>query len=222
MNLIPQHVAIIMDGNGRWGIKNRGSRILGHQSGVNKIQDILKFALKNKIKILTLYTFSINNWRRKKNEIKNLFDLFKVFYQKNNKQFSKDKIYIKIIGENRFLPKNIILIKKKINKFKITDFKIKVNIAFNYSSKFEMLNAFKKAKIKNINSIEKKLYTYPDPYPEILIRTGNTHRLSDFLLWQCSYSEVFFLKKLWPDFKSSDFKKILKKYNKIKRNFGSS
>lgn len=220
MNSIPQHVAIIMDGNGRWGLKKKNSRIYGHKAGIGNIQKILDTAIKNKIKIITLFSFSFDNWKRNKDEINNIFSLFINFYKNRYKEIKNKNISLKIIGENRFLPKNILLIKKQINKTKHKNFLIKVNIALNYSSKLEIIQAIKKIKKINIKNLNKKLYTYPDPNPEIIIRTGNRKRLSDFLLWQSSYSEIFFVKKLWPDFNSKDFKNILNKYQNIKRNFG--
>lgn len=220
MNAIPTHVAIIMDGNGRWGLKHKGDRIYGHKIGIENINKIINFCIKKKIKIVTLYSFSLDNWKRNRKEVKNIFFLFKNFYKKKYNKLLNQKIKINIIGENKFLPKKIILIKKKINNSKIDFFILKVNVAFNYSSKLEMLSAFKKTKIINLNNFIKNLYTYPDPDPDLIIRTGNRNRLSDFLLWQSAYSELFFSKKLWPDFTAADFNLILKKYINTKRNFG--
>lgn len=221
MNPLPKHVAIIMDGNGRWGKKNKSNRYLGHNEGIKNIKPIIFYCLKKKIKILTLFCFSIDNWKRKKKEVNNLFNLFEIYYKKNYLNFEKNKIKFNIIGENNFLPKKIIKIKKKINETTFKKILLKVNLAFNYSSKIEIINTFKKIKKINVKNFVKNLYLYPDPDPDILIRTGNTHRLSDFLLWQCSYTEIFFLKKLWPDFTTKDFLFILKRFSKIKRNYGS-
>ena len=224
MNLV-KHVAIIMDGNGRWGIKHKNSRNAGHKAGLDSVETVINQCLKQKIKFLTLYTFSSENWKRPKNEISFLFKLLENFLNKKiNKIIEKD-IKLKFIGELDKLPtklqKLIKLSEKKTGK-KIS---LQVNIALNYGSRFELINAIKeinKKKIKvNENNINKNLYSKDLPDPDILIRTGDTHRLSNFLLWQLSYTEIFFEKKLWPDFKVKDFNNILEKFKNLKRNFGS-
>ena len=223
----PKHIAIIMDGNGRWGLKKYNSRLAGHKHGVENIKPIIELCIKKKIKILTIYAFSRDNLNnRKKNEILNLFSLFKEYLEKNIDYFKKRKIKLKFIGETRKLPTNITKIIKKTNvDFENMNYDLQLNVAFNYSSKVEIIESIKKIKKKNksINekNIEKYLYTSDCPNPEILIRTGGYSRLSDFLLWQCAYSEIFIEKKLWPDFKIKDFNKILLKFRNIKRNFGS-
>ena len=220
-----KHVAIIMDGNGRWGIKHKNSRNAGHRAGLDTVEAVINQCLKQKIKFLTLYTFSSENWKRPKNEISFLFKLLENFLNKKiNKIIEKD-IKLKFIGELDKLPtklqKLIKLSEKKTGK-KIS---LQVNIALNYGSRFELINAIKeinKKKIKvNEKNINKNLYSKDLPDPDILIRTGDTHRLSNFLLWQLSYTEIFFEKKLWPDFKVKDFINILDKFKNVKRNFGS-
>jgi len=220
-----KHVAIIMDGNGRWGIKHKNSRNAGHRAGLDTVEAVINQCLKQKIKFLTLYTFSSENWKRPKNEITFLFKLLENFLNKKiNKIIEKD-IKLKFIGELDKLPtklqKLIKLSEKKTGK-KIS---LQVNIALNYGSRFELINAIKeinKKKIKvNEKNINKNLYSKDLPDPDILIRTGDTHRLSNFLLWQLSYTEIFFEKKLWPDFKVKDFNNILEKFKNLKRNFGS-
>lgn len=224
---VPNHVAIIMDGNGRWGLKKHNSRLIGHEYGIKNIRSIVNYCKKKKIKNLTLYALSVDNInKRSQKEIKNLFSLLYNYLIKNIDTFIKNKIELNFIGEKRNLTQKVkkILIKCEDltkNKKKI----ITINIAFNYSSKLEIINSFKKnirdQNILNISNISKFLYTNQCPDPEILIRTGGHTRLSDFLLWQCSYSEIFFVKKLWPDFKPKDLSLILNKYKKLKRNFGS-
>ena len=220
-----KHVAIIMDGNGRWGVKHKKFRNAGHRVGLNTVDIIINQCIRNKIKVLTLYTFSSENWKRPKNEISFLFKLLESFLKKKiNKIIDKD-IKLKFIGELNKLPtklqKTINLSEKKTINKKL----LQVNIALNYGSKIELINTIKKIKQKKIKfnekNIDKNLYTKHLPDPDILIRTGNTHRLSNFLLWQLSYTEIFFEKKLWPDFKGKDFNKILDKFKNIKRNFGS-
>tara|TARA_Y100001970_G_scaffold25791_1_gene30849 strand:+ start:2865 stop:3542 length:678 start_codon:yes stop_codon:yes gene_type:complete len=219
------HVAIIMDGNGRWGIKKKVSRNYGHREGLITVEKIIQSSIKNKIKYLTLYAFSTENWKRPKKEIQFLLNLLESFIDKKIKKFNKNKIKLKIIGNiNSF---NNKLQKKLIKSEKLTKYnkKLQVNLALNYGSKLELINALKKINKRKINinikNVEKNLYTANIPDPDILIRTGNTHRLSNFLLWQSAYTEIFFEKKLWPDFNEKDYTKILDKYKKIKRNFGN-
>ena len=220
-----KHVAIIMDGNGRWGVKHKQSRNAGHRAGLNTVDLIINHCINHKIEFLTLYTFSSENWKRPKNEIIFLFKLLGNFLEKKiNKIIEKD-IKLKFIGELNKLPtklqKSIKLSEKKTFDKKT----LQVNIALNYGSKIELINTIKKIKQKKITinekNIDKNLYTKYLPDPDILIRTGNTQRLSNFLLWQLSYTEIFFEKKLWPDFTGKDFNKIINKFKNVKRNFGS-
>ena len=219
------HVAIIMDGNGRWGIKHKKSRNLGHRAGLNTVERIIKSTIKNKVKYLTLYAFSTENWKRPQNEIKFLFKLLDSFIDQKINEFNKNNIKLKIIGNINIFNKKL---KKKLqNSEKLTkdNKRLQVNLALNYGSKSELINAIKKINKDNLNitikNIEKCLYTSNIPDPDILIRTGSTHRLSNFLLWQLAYSEIFFEKKLWPDFRENDYNKILKKFRKTKRNYGN-
>ena len=223
MNLL-NHVAIIMDGNGRWGLKNRNSRNEGHKSGLNTVEKIIKESIKLKISYLTLYAFSTENWNRPKKEINYLFNLLENFLSNKIKDLNKQNIKLKIIGKKNFSKKLNTLLKlseKKTEK----NTTLQINLALNYGSKFEILNAIKsmsRNKLKiNEKNFKKHLQTKNIPDPEILIRTGNTKRLSNFLLWQLAYAEIFFEKKLWPDFNEKDYIRIIKKFKKIKRNFGN-
>ncbi len=218
------HVAIIMDGNGRWGLKYKNSRNAGHKAGLSTVEKIIQETLKQEIKFLTLYAFSTENWRRPKKEIAYLFNLLENFLINRIDDLHKQNIKLKIIGVKNFSAKlnNLLkLAEKKTNK----NNKLQVNLALNYGSKSELLNAFKKLnkykKRINETNLSNYMQTKDIPDPEILIRTGNTKRLSNFLLWQIAYSEIFFEKKLWPAFNKNDFKLVLKKYKKIKRNFGN-
>ena len=220
-----KHVAIIMDGNGRWGVKHKQSRNAGHRAGLNTVDLIINHCINHKIKFLTLYTFSSENWKRPKTEIVFLFKLLENFLQKKiNKIIEKD-IKLKFIGELNKLPTKLQKLIKLSEKKTFNKKTIQVNIALNYGSKIELINTIKKIKQKKIKinekNIDNNLYTKHLPNPDILIRTGDTHRLSNFLLWQLSYTEIFFEKKLWPDFKGKDFNKIINKFQSIKRNFGS-
>ena len=218
------HVAIIMDGNGRWGLKNKKSRNAGHKEGLNTVEKIIKETIKNKIQYLTLFAFSTENWKRPKREVNYLFNLLENFLLKKIDLLNKQNIKLKIIGLKNFSSKLNRLLISSENKTKKNS-KLQLNLALNYGSKNELLTAFKKLK-KNKNKIDEKnltkyLQTNNIPDPDILIRTGNTQRLSNFLLWQIAYTEIFFEKKLWPDFNKNDYSKIIKKFKTIKRNFGS-
>ena len=220
-----KHVAIIMDGNGRWGVKHKQSRNAGHRAGLNTVDLIINLCIHHKIDILTLYTFSSENWKRPKNEIIFLFKLLENFLTKKINEIIEKDIKLKFIGELSKLPIKLQKLIKLSEKKTINKKMLQVNIALNYGSKIELINTVKKIKQKKIKinekNIDKNLYTKYLPDPDILIRTGDTHRLSNFLLWQLSYTEIFFEKKLWPDFKGKDFNKILNKFKNIKRNFGS-
>ena len=220
----PTHVAIIMDGNGRWGIKNRNSRDYGHKKGILTVEKIIDAAIDKKIKYLTLFVFSTENWKRPASEIKYLFRLLSNYIDKEIHQLKKKKIKIKIIGNINPFPKILKSKIQKIEKETKLNNKIQVNMALNYGSRDEIIYAIKKLKRKStkINefNISNNLYTKNIPDPEILIRTGDVKRISNFLIWQSIYSEIFFVKKMWPDFSRHDFFKIINKFKKIKRKFG--
>ena len=219
-----KHVAIIMDGNGRWGLKYKSSRNAGHKAGLKTVEKIIKETIKNKIKFLTLYAFSTENWKRPKKEINFLFNLLENFLVSKIDELHKQNIRLKIIGIKKFSRKlNTLLNSSEKKTLKNT--KLQINLALNYGSKTELLDAFKSLRknkdIINEKNLVKYLHTKNIPDPDLLIRTGNTKRLSNFLLWQLAYSEIFFEKKLWPEFNEKDYNKIIKNYKKIKRNFGN-
>jgi len=217
------HVAIIMDGNGRWGLKKYNSRNKGHRAGLDTVEKIIKISIKNKIKHLTLFAFSTENWRRPKSEINYLFNLLENFLKLKLKKFQNNNIKLKILGEKKFSKKlnNLLLKSEKITK---NNQRLQINLALNYGSKKEIVRAVNKLNNKKLKITEKNianyLYTKNISDPDMLIRTGNTTRLSNFLLWQISYTEIFFSKKLWPDFNEEDFIKMINKFKKIKRNYG--
>jgi len=219
------HVAIIMDGNGRWGLKKRGYRNYGHLKGLNTVETIIKSSLRQKIPYLTLYTFSTENWQRPSHEINFLFDLIRKHIKKNLKKIIKQGIKINIIGKQKKLPSDIVKSLKLIKKETKKNNAITLNLALNYGSKEEIVDAcrkivFEKNKKVDIKNFQEKLYTKNIPDPDILIRTGGTRRLSNFLLWQLAYAEIFFIDKLWPDFSERDFNKVINTFYNIKRNFG--
>ena len=218
------HVAIIMDGNGRWGLKYKNSRNAGHKAGLTTVEKIIKETIKNNIKYLTLYAFSTENWKRPKKEVDYLFSLLENFLVRRIDALHKQNIKLKIIGVKNFsLKLNNLLNKSEKKTSKNT--KLQINLALNYGSKIELINAFKGLTKNNDKITEKNLTKYLQtkniPDPDLLIRTGNKKRLSNFLLWQLAYSEIFFEKKLWPEFNKTDYNKIIKNYKSIKRNFGN-
>ena len=222
---VANHVAIIMDGNGRWALQKGKSRNYGHQCGLKAIEKIVDYSIKKKISYLTLFTFSSENWKRPKKEINFLFKLLENYFKKNLLKVIRNGIKVKIIGNKSKLGRNLRKIIRIAENKTRKNKKISVQLALNYGSKQEIINSMKivnkkKQKI-TIKNFEKNLYTSDFPDPEILIRTGGQRRLSNFLLWQIAYTEIFFVKKMWPDFNNNDFQKILNKFKKIKRNFGN-
>jgi len=214
-----------MDGNGRWGIKHKNSRNAGHRAGIIAVESIINECVKINIDYLTLYTFSTENWKRPKKEINFLFKLLENFLTNKIDNLFKKNIKLKFIGEINKLPIKLQKLIKKVETKTSKNLSLQINVALNYGSKNELINSIKtihKKKIEiNEDNIDKNLFTKNIKDPDILIRTGNTQRLSNFMLWQLAYTEIFFEKKLWPDFKANDFKKILNKFKSIKRNFGS-
>ena len=217
------HVAIIMDGNGRWGLKNKKSRNAGHKEGLNTVEKIIKVSIKKKIRYLTLYAFSTENWKRPKKEINYLFKLLENFLTNKIEDLNQENIKLKIIGNKNFYSKLNTLLQKAEKKTQKNN-RLQINLALNYGSKNEIIYAIRKLQKSSSKVTEKNfikfLQTYNTPDPDILIRTGNTRRLSNFLLWQLAYSEIFFINKLWTDFNENDYINIIKKYKNIKRNFG--
>ena len=218
------HVAIIMDGNGRWGLKNKKNRNLGHKEGLKVLEKIISETIKQKIRYLTVFAFSTENWKRPKEEIRYLFDLLEFFLKSKLRRINKKNIKLKFLGNNKFSKniKNSIINAEKITK---NNTLLQLNIALNYGFKEELIYSIKKILKKkesiNATNISNNLYTKSIPDPDLLIRTGNTKRLSNFLLWQIIYTEIFFVKDLWPDFNEIKYKKIIKKFKFTKRNFGT-
>ena len=219
------HVAFIMDGNGRWGKKRKRGRNYGHLKGVETVEKIVKASLKLKIPVVTFYVFSTENWKRPKNEINFLFKLIVSYFEKEIENVTKNGIRVNILGKTSSFSSSLKNILKDTVKKTIKNKKLIVNLALNYGSKNEIKNALIKLKKSRSNitehTISRNLYTDKLPDPDILIRTGGQKRLSNFMLWQLAYSELYFLNKLWPDFNANDLKKIIKDYRSIKRNFGN-
>ncbi len=223
MNSI-KHVAIIMDGNGRWGLKKKKSRNLGHKEGLKAVEKIIKQSIKKNIKYLTLFAFSTENWKRPKKEINFLFNLLEEFLINKTKELNKNGIKLKIIGKKKNFSKKLKKLLKYSEFLTKQNNKLQLILAIDYGSRNEITNSIKLLKKINIpiseRNVTNNLYTSGVPDPEILIRTGNTKRLSNFLLWQLSYTEIFFIKKLWPDFTVLDFNRIINNFKNLKRNFG--
>ena len=223
MNKI-NHVAIIMDGNGRWGYKKKKSRNYGHREGLNTVKKIIDESINNHIKYLTLFAFSTENWKRPKKEIKYLFNLLETFLHKEINKLTEKNIKLRIIGNKKNFSNKLKKILSNSEKITNKNSGLQINLALNYGFKEELVtsvnNLIRKKKRINEKNIKSNLYTSNIADPDILIRTGNTNRLSNFMLWQIAYSEIFFIKKLWPDFTKTDFKKIISTYYNTKRNFG--
>ena len=203
-------IAIIRDGNGRWGMKKKKSRNFGHLKGVDTVKKIVSYAIKLKIPIVTFYVFSSENWRRPKKEISFLFKLIKRYFTDEIERVISQGIKINIIGDIKKLSSDI---KKTLNEtIELTkkNKSITVNLAINYGSKNEILNAINNTKKKTtLKNFEKKLYTNNMPDPDILIRTGGYSRLSDFIIYPSTFTELFFTSKLWPDLTKNDLSNIL-------------
>jgi len=219
-----KHVAIIMDGNGRWGIKNKKSRNMGHKAGLASVEKIINKTVQKKIKFLTLYAFSTENWKRPKREVQFLFNLLEEFLITKTNQLNKQDIKLTVIGSRKNFSKKLITILSNSEESTKKNKSLQINLALNYGFRSELINAITIMRKNNIlfneSNITKNLYTKNVPDPDLLIRTGNTNRLSNFLLWQLAYSEIYFVKKLWPDFSTKDYNKILNNFKNIKRNFG--
>jgi len=216
------HVAFIMDGNGRWGQKRKKGRNFGHFNGVETVKKVVEKSIKLKIPIITFYVFSTENWKRPKSEINFLFRLIINYFRQELDRVISNGIKINIIGKTNKLPSKIKKSFKEVTRKTETNKKITVNLAINYGSRDEIVHACKKIKrTLNIKTLTANLYTKNIPNPDILIRTGGHKRLSNFMLWQLAYTEIYFIDKLWPDFNNRDYESIINNFKKVKRNFGS-
>ena len=226
------HLAIIMDGNGRWSEQKGLPREDGHKEGVKSLRKLLRYIDDFNIPYLTVFSFSTDNWKRPKSEISNLMNLLRKFIQTDLIELHNKNVKIRIIGNREGVPKDIVKLIDSSEFLTRDNDGLYLQIAFNYSGRDEIINALKKigTSIKsgdidpyNINEdiVNSNLFTAGLPEPDLLIRTGSEKRISNFLLWQLAYTEIFFEKKLWPDFKKKDFNNIINKFRFIKRNFGS-
>jgi len=222
--VIPTHVAIIMDGNGRWAKKRGLPRNYGHQKGAENLLKIVRIANKMQIKYLTVFAFSTENWKRPQEEVKYLMDLPFQFLEKTKKEFTDDNIRVKVIGTKDNLSEDLIKKIEEVESSTNHNTALTLIIAFNYGGKEEIIHAIKKIKNDNIDITEENfhnyLYTKDIPDVDLLIRTSGEYRISNFLLWQTAYSELYFTDVLWPDFDKKCFEEAINEYNKRERRFG--
>ena len=226
----PNHIAIIMDGNGRWAKQRNKNRIYGHNKGKKSVRECVEYCVEHKIKFLSLFTFSTENWNRPKLEVKALMKLLNIVIKEEINHLIKQNIKVKVIGDISKIPeKTEINLKKAIDKTK-NNSGLTLILAINYSGKWDILNATKKIlldknlinlKIFNDNIFENYLTTANIPEPELIIRTSGEHRISNFYLWQAAYSELFFTDILWPDFNKKELNNAIFEFQNRKRRFGS-
>jgi undecaprenyl diphosphate synthase len=228
---IPQHIAIIMDGNGRWAKRRGLPRLAGHRAGAKSVDEITAAAAKMGVKILTLFAFSTENWNRPRGEIEGLFKLLEQHLRKEESRLNKNNIRFSVIGDIAALPVSVRSAIDNVLKSTAGNTGMVLNIAINYGSRAEILEAARKA-AKAVSSgeisagdIDEKifsgyLHTKDLPDPDLLIRTSGEERLSNFLLWQLSYAELYFTEKLWPDFKADDLREAVGEYSRRERRFG--
>ena len=228
---IPKHVAIIMDGNGRWATKRHLPRSAGHRAGVESLREIINTSIEIGVGYLTVYSLSSENWKRPESEIKFLMKLFLATIKNELRLLMEHGVRLRLIGDRKSLPPEVVEAYEEAEKKTSENTKLNFNIALNYGSRQEILDAFKilGEKIKSselniedicIKDLSDNLYTKDIPDPDFLIRTSGEHRISNFLLWQISYSELYFTKILWPDFKQKHFLKAIEEYQKRNRRFG--
>lgn len=225
MNKELKHVAIIMDGNGRWAKKRLLPVSFGHNEGVKRIEDVIKVAINNNIEIVTLFAFSTENWKREAKEVKHLMKLVKKYYLEKRHFFQEEQICFNLIGSRKNIPKEVMTIFDNFMEETKDNKKLILNIAFNYGSRLEIVEAVNNIIQSNLESISEQqfsefLYTKEQPDVDLLIRTSGEQRLSNFLLWQCAYAELFFTNTLWPDFKQTEFQNIIDLFYQRERRFG--
>jgi undecaprenyl diphosphate synthase len=228
---IPRHIAIIMDGNGRWAKARNLPKIIGHKEGVEAVKRVVKACLDMKVRYLTLYAFSTENWMRPPKEVMALFQLLEDFIDKEFELFHKNKVRVCIIGERQRIEKRLLKKIENLEKDTINYTDLIVNIALSYGARQEIVNAarvlseeVKKGRLEpldiNEDMLTERLYTRGQPDPDLLIRTSGEMRISNFLLWQISYAEFYVTEKFWPDFGEEDLRKAIEEYSKRERRFG--
>lgn len=220
---IPEHIAIIMDGNGRWAKLNNKPRVLGHKAGAETLRKIVTYSKKIGVKYLTVYAFSTENWKRSKEEIEALMLLFKLYINSERKTLLKNKIRFVVSGRKEGVNNSLLTLIENLEELTSKDYEMTLNIAFNYGGRAEIIDAFNKANEEGIKITEENFSDFlynKIPDPELLIRTSGEFRISNFLLWQLAYSEIYVTSTYWPDFTEKDFDKAIENYNKRERRFG--
>ena len=231
LKIVPNHLSIIMDGNGRWAEKNNLPRHAGHKAGVKTVRMVIAESIKAGIGILTLYAFSTENWKRPKQEISSLMDLFEEIIEKEKEELLENKIRIRFMGHREGLPLSLGLAMENIEEETKLNNLLLLNIALNYGGRSELCHVFKILSEKILQGeiepsqitqklINNHLLTSELPDPDLLIRTGGELRISNFLLWQIAYTELWFTKTFWPDFSKKQLWKALTDYEKRVRKFG--
>jgi len=229
--LSAMHIAIIMDGNGRWALSRGRPRIEGHRKGAEVISEIIKASLNNGVRYLTLFGFSIENWRRPTNEVNALFGLLRLYLHEETQRLHEGGVRIRFIGELSLLPKDIFFLIKEIEKQTKQNRKLNLMVALSYGGRQEITNTIRKIVSKfvlekssletlNEETISENLYTAEIPDPDLLIRTGGEKRISNFLLWQLAYTELVFTDKYWPDFLKEDFEGAISEFYRRERRYG--
>lgn len=223
---IPTHIAFIIDGNGRWAKKRGLPRSVGHKAGFNTLRKIIKYCFELGVKYVSIYAFSTENWNRPKAEIEGLIDIFKQYFK--TKDFTTDypNVRLNIMGDYTKFPEDLVKVANETIEQTKNNSEFILNIGINYSGKDEIVNAVNRIINDGIQLVDRSIldnymYTCGQPEPDFIIRTSGEQRLSNFMLWQCAYSELYFPKTYWPDFKKKELIKALEVYNKRNRRFGS-
>lgn len=225
---IPQHIGIIMDGNRRWAAKRGLTPTEGHEAGARNLEKIVDHCLELGVKTLTVYTLSTENWRKRaKEEVKGIFDLLVRIVKEKKEEYKKKGVKVAVLGDFQAFPRKVVRAIKEVLKIVKKHERLKVNLALNYGGRDEILQAVRKIVAQGIppekiteEEFSKFLYTNGEPDPDLIIRTGGELRLSNFLLWQMSYSELYFTDTLWPDFGPEELDKAIADYQKRQRRFG--
>lgn len=225
---LPRHVAVIMDGNGRWAQKRKLPRIEGHRAGSKSVQEIVEIAARLGVKYLTLYAFSRENWKRPKKEVKTLWKLLENYLRREDKVLIKNRLRLKVIGQMGDLPESVLQQLARVEELTKDNDRLTVILALNYGGRTEIVDAVKKMASGNDfdpstldeDKFSRFLYTAEIPDPDLLIRTSGELRISNFLLWQIAYTEIWITPALWPDFRKKHFLEAIVDYQNRERRFG--
>ena len=220
---VPNHIAIIMDGNGRWAKGKNRPRVFGHKAGADTLRKIVKYCGNIGVKYLTVYAFSTENWKRSQEEVSALMTLFKTYINSEKKMLLENKVRFMVSGREEGVSESLLKAIRELEKETSKDYKMTLNIAFNYGGRAEIIDAIKKAREMGEEITEENFskFLYNDiPDPELIIRTSGEFRISNFLLWQLAYSQIYITDVYWPDFDEKELDKAIESYNKRERRFG--